>query len=218
MKTPALTIAFALALCLAPAFTIHADSPAADTEVSAPAYLQPWDASALQAFLTVGTKLEWKQDTGRAVLGQSIIKHPTIEVIAASKDGVTLLCTTQVAWEDAAGFELDPVSWEEELGWDEVAQRLCPHLPMLDAAGKPARVELELDGTVRSADFYVVERADGSDRFWFSVDRPGLLLKFEREVQCSVRIDGEDVIFRRVAERYTALDVDASAMVLSLPK
>ena len=218
MNSPAITFAFALAVCLAPAFTIHADSPATDAEVSAPAYLQPWDPNGLRAFLTVGTRLEWEQDTGREVVGERIIKHPTIEVVAASKDGVTLLCTTQVAWESAAGFELDPVSWEEELGWDEVAQRLCPHLPMLDAAGKPSSVELQLDGAVRNADFYVVERADGSDRFWFSVDRPGLLLKFEREVQCNVRIDGEDVIFRRVAERYTALDVDASAMVLSLNK
>ena len=103
MKTPAITIAFALALSLAPALTSRAESPAADNEVSAPVYLQPWTPSALQAFLTVGTTLEWEQDTGREIVGQRVIKHPTIEIIAASPESVTLLCTTQVAWEDATG-------------------------------------------------------------------------------------------------------------------
>ncbi|MCB9896197.1 MAG: hypothetical protein H6839_17330 [Planctomycetes bacterium] len=216
MRTPAITLAFALAMALAPAVICHADSPTADVEeVAAPEYLQPWTPQAMKAFLRVGTVLEWEQETGSSILDQRITKHPTMEVIAADARGITLRCTTQIVYKNTVGYELYPVTWEEELSWDDAALRLCPHLPTAAAAGLPSRVQLELDGAARDADFYVVERADGADRFWFSVDRPGLLLKFERETHCSVRINGEDISFRRVTERYTLVVPDASTVVMT---
>lgn len=218
MKTPVAILAIAVALSLAPTVTSHADAPAAEAEVSAPAQLQPWESDALQAFLTVGTKLEWEQQCSRWIFGQRVVKHPTIEVLAATDEAVTLRCTTQVAFENTTGFDLKQVTWEEELAWDEAAVRLCQHLPLAAAAGEPSHVEIELEGAKRNADFYVVERADGADRFWFSVDRPGLLLKFERETHCDVRINGEVVSFRRVTESITAVGIDDSAVVLAPTK
>lgn len=198
MKSP-LIILSVLLLSL----TIVTTAQAEDQAIEQPVF-SPWSVDQLKDSLAVGQTFAWDHATSLRVLGEQVHKRQSANVVAVGEDGVTLEFTHQVAIVSASGVELYPVTWQEELPWQRVAEFLCPRLPAVDVATE--RVELEVGGETRAAELAVVEREGTIERYWFDVKRPGLLLKYQRDVTVSVQINGEEISFPRTIEQFEAIE------------
>jgi len=198
MKSP-LFILSALLLSLVCVATVRAE----DQPIEQPVF-SPWSVDQLKVSLAVGQTFAWDHATSRRVLGEQIHKRQSARVLAVGSEGVTLELIHQVVIVNAAGVEQYPVTWQEELPWQRVAEFLCPRLPAVDGARQ--RVELEVAGGTREADMVVVQREDTIERYWFDVKCAGLLLKYQRDLVVSVRINGEEISFPRTLEQFDAIE------------
>ncbi|MCB9931818.1 MAG: hypothetical protein H6841_00180 [Planctomycetes bacterium] len=198
MKSPL----FILSVLLLSLFCI-ATARAEDQPVEQPVY-SPWTVAQLKDSLAVGQNFAWDHATSLRVMGRQLHKRQSATVVAVGEEGATLEFTHQVAIVNGAEVEQYPVTWQEELPWRRVAEFLCPRLPAVDAAKQ--RVELEVAGATRAADMVVVERDGTTERYWFDVKCPGLLLKYQRDVTVSVRINGEEISFPRTLEQFDAIE------------
>lgn len=198
MKSPLIILA---ALLLS--FTIFTTAHAEDQPVEQPVF-SPWSVAQLKDSLAVGQTFAWDHATSRRVLGEQVHKRQSARVVAAGNDGVTLELTHHVVIVNATGVEQYPVTWQEELPWQRVAEFLCPRLPAVDVATK--RVEIEVAGEIRAAELVVVERDGTVERYWFDVKCAGLLLKYQRDVTVNVQINGEEISFPRTIEQFDAIE------------
>ncbi len=198
MKSP-LFILSALLLSLVCVATVRAE----DAPIEQPVY-SPWSVAQLKDSLAVGQSFAWDHATSRRVLGEQVRKRQSARVLAIGSEGVTLELIHQVVIVNATGVEQYPVTWQEELPWQRVAEFLCPRLPAADGAKQ--RVELEVGGATRAAELVVVQREGTTERYWFDVERAGLLLKYQRDVTVSVQINGEEISFPRTLEQFDAIE------------
>jgi len=198
MKSP-LIILSALLLSLVCVATVRAE----DQPVEQPVY-SPWTVAQLKDSLAVGQTFAWDHATSRRVLGEQVHKRQSARVLAVGSEGVTLEFTHQVAIVNGADVELYPVTWQEELPWQRVAEFLCPRLPAVESDLQ--RVEFEVSGEIRAAELAVVERDGTTERYWFDVERAGLLLKYQRDVTVSVQINGGEISFPRTIEQLDVIE------------
>lgn len=198
MKSP-LFILSVLLLSLLCVGTVRAE----DTPIEQPVF-SPWSVDQLKDSLAVGQTFAWDHATSRRVLGEQVHKRQSARVLAIGREGVTLELIHQVVIVNATGVEQYPVTWQEELPWQRVAEFLCPRLPAADGAKQ--RVELEVGGATRAAELVVVQREGTTERYWFDVERAGLLLKYQRDVTVSVQINGEEISFPRTIEQFDAIE------------
>lgn len=198
MKSP-LIILSALLLSLVCVATVRAE----DQPVEQPVF-SPWSVAQLKDSLAVGQTFAWDHATSRRVLGEQVHKRQSAHVLAVGSEGVTIEFTHQVVIVNATGVERYPVTWQEELPWQRVAEFLCPRLPVADGAKQ--RVELEVGGESRAAELIVVERDGTTERYWCDVECAGLLLKYQRDVTVSVQINGEEISFPRTIEQFDAIE------------
>lgn len=198
MKSPLIILA---ALLLS--FTIVAAAHAEEQPLEQPVF-SSWSVDQLKDSLAVGQTFAWDHATSRRVLGEQVHKRQSACVLAVGADSVTLEFTHQVVIVNATGVEQYPVTWQEELPWQRVAEFLCPRLPAVDAASQ--HVDLEVAGETRAAELLVVEREDAIERYWFDVQCAGLLLKYQRDAVVRVQINGEEVSFPRTIEQFDAIE------------
>ena len=198
MKSPLIILSVLLL-----SFTIVTTAQAEDQAIEQPVF-SPWTVAQLKDSLAVGQTFAWDHATSLRVLGEQVHKRQSATVVAVGEEGATLEFTHQVAIVNGAEVEQYPVTWQEELPWQRVAEFLCPRLPA--AYGAKQRVELEVAGETRAADMVVVEREGTIERYWFDVKCAGLLLKYQRDVTVVVQINGEEVSFPRTIEQFDAIE------------